>query len=116
MPLIQDGKARPLAFTGSTRSPLLPDVPTMIESGLPQVGFNPDVWLGFLSPTGMQSSVVNKLNTEINESLRSPEVKTALEKLGLETKVTTPQEFSVFLAAEMLKWPPLLRAAGLKPV
>jgi len=88
----------------------------MIESGLPQVGFNPDVWLGFLGPAGMDGAVVNKLNIEINESLKSPEVMIAVQKLGLDTKVTTPQEFSVFLAAEMRKWPPLLRAAGLKPV
>ena len=46
--LIQDGKARPLAFTGPKRSPDLPDVPTMTESGYPEVGYNPDVWLGFL--------------------------------------------------------------------
>jgi len=114
--LIQDGKARPLAFTGPTRSLFLPNVPTMIESGFPQVGFNPDGWVGFLGPAGMATAIVNKLNTEINESLKSPEVNAVLAKLGFEPKVTTPQEFAAFLAAEMQKWPPLLRAAGLKPV
>jgi tripartite-type tricarboxylate transporter receptor subunit TctC len=115
LPLIQDGKARPLAFTGLKRSPHLPDVPTMTESGYPQVGFNPDVWLGFFGPPGMPTTIVNRLNTEINQSLKSPEVNAVAEKLGFESKVVTPQEFAAFLASEMQKWPPLLRAAGLAP-
>ena len=69
LPLIQDGRARPLAFTGPKRSPDLPDVPTMTESGLPQVGFNPDVWLGFFAPAGTPAAVIDKLNTAINDSL-----------------------------------------------
>ncbi len=113
--LIQEGKVRPLAFTGPTRSPDLPNVPTMIESGLPQVGYNPDTWLGFLAPAGTPSVVINTLNTEINESLKSSEVKAALARFGFEPMIKTPQEFVVFLAAEKQKWPPLLRAAGLKP-
>ena len=87
----------------------------MTESGLPQVGFNPDVWVGFFGPAGMAIPVVIKLNTEINESLKSPEVDAVLRKLALEPKVTTPQEFATFVAAEMQKLPPIVRAAGLKP-
>lgn len=112
--LIQDGKARPLAFTGPKRSPDLPNVPTMIESGLPQVGFDPDAWHGFMVPAGTPSAVVSKLNTEINESLRSPEMRATLSRLGFDAKITTPQEFAAFLAAEMKKWPQLLIAAGVK--
>jgi tripartite-type tricarboxylate transporter receptor subunit TctC len=114
LPLIQEGKARALAFTGPTRSPDLPDVPTMTESGLPQVGFNPDVWLGILAPSATPTAVIDKLNREINESLRSPEMTATLAKLGFEAKTTTPREFAVFLAGEREKWPPLLAAAGLK--
>ena len=114
LPLIQDGKARPLAFTGPRRSADLPDVPTMIESGLPQVGFDPDVWLGVLAPAGTPAAIVDKLNVEINESLRSPALQAAFGKLGFETKTTTPREFGAFLGVEAQKWPPLLRAAGLK--
>ena len=115
-PLIQDGKARPLAFTGPRRTPLLPEVPTMAESGYPQVGFDPDVWLGFFGPAGMPRAIVDRLNYEINQNVKSPEVNAVLEKLGFEPKATTPEEFAAFLASEMQKWPPLLRAAGLKPV
>jgi tripartite-type tricarboxylate transporter receptor subunit TctC len=115
LPLIQDGRARPIAFTGPTRSPHLPDVPTMSESGFPQVGFNPDAWQGFLGPAGMTTPLVNKLNSEINMSLNASPVKAALEKMTFEPKLTTPKEFAAFLAAQLQKMPPLLRAAGLKP-
>ena len=112
--LIQEGQVRPLAFTGPTRSSDLPNVPTMIESGLPQVGYNPDTWFGFLAPAGTPSAVINKLNTEINASLKSQELMATLAGLGFDAKITTPQEFDAFLATEKQKWPPLLRAAGIK--
>jgi tripartite-type tricarboxylate transporter receptor subunit TctC len=115
LPLIQDGRARPIAFTGPARSTHLPDVPTMSESGFPQVGFHPDTWQGFMGPAGMAATLVDKLNREINESVNSSPVKAALEKMTFEPKLTTPKEFAAFLAAQLQKMPPLLRAAGLKP-
>jgi tripartite-type tricarboxylate transporter receptor subunit TctC len=115
LPLIRDGKVRPIAYTGPRRSPDLPDVPTMTESGLPQVGFNPDVWMGIFAPAGTPSAIVDKLNREINAVLKSAEMAPALERFGYEAKITTPAEFEAFAAAEMRKWPPVLRAAGLKP-
>ncbi len=115
LPLILDGRARPIAFTGAARSPHLPEVPTMSESGFPQVGFHPDAWQGFLGPAGMAPALVGKLNTEINESLNVSQVKAALEKMAFEPRPATPQAFAAFLAAQLLKMPPLLRAAGLKP-
>ena len=114
LPLILDGKARPLAFTGPTRSPDLPDVPTMTESGLPQVGFYPDVWIGMLAPAGTPAAVIGRLNAAINDSLQSAEMTASLAKLGHEAKMMTPGEFAGFLEAERQKWPPLLKAAGLK--
>jgi tripartite-type tricarboxylate transporter receptor subunit TctC len=115
LPLIREGKARPLAFTGPRRSPDLPEVPTMKESGLPQVGYDPDVWLGFFTPAGTPPEVIDKLNREVNQVLKSPEMTATLARLGFEAMITTPQQFADFLVAEMQKWPPLLRAAGLKP-
>jgi tripartite-type tricarboxylate transporter receptor subunit TctC len=112
--LIQDGKARPLAFTGPRRSPDLPDIPTTAESGFPSVGYNPDVWLGLLAPAGTPATVVDKLNSAVNDCLKSPEMKAAFAKLGFEPLSATPREFATFLAAETLKWPPLLAAAGVK--
>jgi len=115
LPLIREGKIRPIAYSGPRRSPDLPDVPTMTESGLPQVGFNPDVWMGIFAPAGTPSAVVDKLNREINAVLKSDEMAPTLKRFGYEAKITTPAEFEVFFAAEILKWPPVLRAAGLKP-
>lgn len=114
LPLIEDGKVRPLAFTGPERSPDLPDVPTMIESGLPQVGFHPDVWQGIFAPAGTPPAVIQRLNREVNDILKSPQMKATLAKLGFEPKASTPDEFAAFFAGELKKWPPLLRAAGLK--
>ena len=113
--LIRDGKMRPLAYTGPRRSPDLPDVPTMAESGLPQVGFNPDVWMGIFAPAGTPQMVIDKLNHEINAVLQSAEMEPALKRLGYEAKITTPAEFEAFFAVEMRKWPPILRATGIKP-
>ena len=113
--IIQDNKARPLAFTGPKRSRDLPEVPTMIESGYPQVGYDPDVWVGFLGPAGTPPEIVNKVNAAVNESLKSDDMKAVLAKLGWEPMMTTPGEYATFIAGEVKKWPPLLRAAGLKP-
>ncbi len=113
--LVQDGRARALAFTGPARSPDLPDVPTMTESGLPQVGYDPDAWVGILAPANTPPAIVNRLNAAMNESLKSPEMETLARKLGYERKITTPQEFAAFLAREREKWPPLIIAAGIQP-
>jgi tripartite-type tricarboxylate transporter receptor subunit TctC len=115
LPLVRDGKIRPLAYTGAKRSPDLPDVPTMIESGLPQVGFHPDVWMGIFAPAGTPQPIVDRLNGEINAVLRSAEMAPALKRFGYEAKISTPQDFAVFFAAELRKWPPILRRVGLKP-
>jgi tripartite-type tricarboxylate transporter receptor subunit TctC len=84
-----------------------------VESGFPPVGYNPDVWLGLLAPAGTAVAVVERLDAVVNDSLKPPEMKAALTKLGFEPKSATPQQFATFLAAEMQKWP-LLAAAGVK--
>jgi tripartite-type tricarboxylate transporter receptor subunit TctC len=114
LPLIREGKLRAIAFTGATRSPALPDVPTIAEAGFPQLAFNPDAWTGILAPAGTPAPIVTSLNAAINQSLASPELRASLDKLGYEPKRTSPQEFAAFLEAEMRKWPPIVQAAGLK--
>jgi tripartite-type tricarboxylate transporter receptor subunit TctC len=114
LPLINDGKARPLAYTGVKRSPDLPNVPTTAESGFPSVGYNPDVWFGLFGPAGTPAAVVEKINAAVNESLRSAEMQASLGKLAYEPFQATPQEFAKFIVAESSKWPPLLAAAGIK--
>ena len=116
MPLIREGKLRPLAYTGAARHPQLPDVPTMKESGYPQVGFYPDVWQGLFAPAGTPAAVVDKLNSEINAVLNSPELKTAYDRLGADIEMGTVREFATFVAAEGKKWPSLIKTLGLKPM
>jgi tripartite-type tricarboxylate transporter receptor subunit TctC len=111
--LIQDGKVRPVAYTGTTRNPDIPDVATTAESGYPSVGYNPDVWQGLFAPGGTSVEIVNRLNAAATAALKSPEMKAALDKMGFVAMTATPAEFSEFLVGEAKKWPPLLAAAGI---
>jgi tripartite-type tricarboxylate transporter receptor subunit TctC len=114
LPLIREGKLRAIAFTGATRSPALPDIATIAEAGFPQLAFNPDAWTGILAPAATPAAIITSLNAAINESLASSELQASLDKLGYEPKRTSPQEFAAFLEVEMRRWPPIVKAAGLK--
>ena len=113
--MIEAKTVRPLAVTSRNRDPLLPDVPTMTESGYPQVGFDPDVWQAIVAPAGTPRAVIGKLNAEVNETLKLPEVLATLDKLGFNPMTGSPQEFATFLAAQAQKWPPVLKAANVQP-
>ena len=113
MPLIRDDKIRPLAYTGAQRSPDLPDVPTMIESGFPQVGFHPDVWMAIFAPAGTPPAIIDKLNRETNAVMQSAEIAPALKRFGYQTMIKTPAEFAAFHETELRRMPPILRAAGI---
>jgi len=113
--MIEAKTVRPLAVTSRNRDPLLPDVPTMTESGYPQVGFDPDVWQAIVAPAGTPRAVIGKLNAEVNETLKLPEVLAALDKLGFEPQFWSVQQYGTFLAAEMKKWPPIVKASGVQP-
>jgi tripartite-type tricarboxylate transporter receptor subunit TctC len=112
--MIQEGKVRALAVTSSARDPELPDVPTFRESGFPDVGFDPDVWQAIVAPLGTPAPVVNKLNAEINAALRSDEVQATFKKLRFQPMIHSPQQFGQFLVMQAERWPPIIKAAGLK--
>jgi tripartite-type tricarboxylate transporter receptor subunit TctC len=112
LPHIKAGKVRPLATTRATRYAELPDVPTVIEAGFPQLELN--AWTGILAPAGTPAAIVNKLNAAVNESLKSSELQASFAKMSFETKVMSPQEFAAFFTAEGAKWPPIVKAAGIK--
>jgi tripartite-type tricarboxylate transporter receptor subunit TctC len=112
LPHIRDGKARALAVTGTTRSPDLPGVPTMIESGYPDYVLT--FWTGILAPAGTPADIVAKLNAAINEGLRSPEMKQSLAQFNVEPNIASPQEFKEFLAAEARKWGGIIKATNIK--
>src|SRR6478672_7167207 len=113
LPLIQQGKVRALAVTTQARSKDLPDVPTMVESGLPQLSLTFSA--GFLAPAGTPPAILEKLNAEINEAMKSPELAAGLNKLGFEPQFWSVQQYGTFLAAEMKKWPPIVKASGVQP-
>jgi tripartite-type tricarboxylate transporter receptor subunit TctC len=114
LPLIREGRLRAIAFTGAARSPDLPETETVAEAGFPQLSFGPDAWSAILAPAGTPDATVTRLNAAINESLRSPELNATLARLGYEPMRTSPQGLATFLDAELRKWPPIVRAAGLK--
>jgi len=113
LPLILEGKLRALVVTSQSRSPDLPDVPTMIESGFPRLthGF----WTGLLAPAGTPIGIVTRLNAEINASLASPETKANLLKVGVEPQIGSPQEFAALVADEIELWKAAAKSAGIEP-
>jgi tripartite-type tricarboxylate transporter receptor subunit TctC len=109
---VREGKVVPLAVTSATRSPELPDVPTMIESGYPD--FVSMSWTGVVAPAGTPPDVVAKINRAIIESFRSKEAAESLARLGAEPNFGTPENFGATIAAEIPKWAETVRAAGIR--
>jgi tripartite-type tricarboxylate transporter receptor subunit TctC len=112
-PLMQEGKLRALVVTGETRSPTLPDVPTMKELGFPQLtrGF----WAGLLAPAGTPEAIVSRLNAEINAALATSEMKAGLSKVGIEPRGGSPADLAAFIADEVEAWKTAAKSAGLVP-
>jgi tripartite-type tricarboxylate transporter receptor subunit TctC len=112
LPHVDGGKLRILAVASPSRFSQLPDVPTTIESGFPNL--TGEFWSGILAPAGTPASVVNQLNAAINEIMRSPEAQLGLNKIGGEAKLGSPQDFEAFIVAETQKWSAIIKAAGVK--
>jgi tripartite-type tricarboxylate transporter receptor subunit TctC len=103
---IQAGRLRALAVTTTKRSPSVPDLPTAAEAGLP--GFEASNWYGLIVPTGTPKSYVTRLHEESRKALADPTVKQRLLELGADIVSSTPEEFAVFIRAEITKWAKLL--------
>lgn len=112
LPFIREGRLRPLATTGSKRSPALPEVPTVIEAGYP--GFEVDLWLGVFAPANVPASVVTRMNAEIGTALQDQALRDAFAKVGVEPRWTTVDESARFVRAEFDKWSGVVRDAKLK--
>jgi len=112
MPHIQGGKVRGLAVTSLTRSPALPDVPTVAESGFP--GFEANGWLGILVPNGTPPAVIARLNGEISKVMQSAETKKLLLAQGVEARTSTPEQFGALIKGETAKWGKIISDAGIK--
>ena len=112
LPHIKAGTIRALATTGSRRADLMPDVPTVAESGYP--GYEATNWYAFLAPAKTPRDVVGRLNREIVKALNAPDVREALHKQGVEPTPTTPAELARTIERELDTWGKVVKASGMK--
>jgi tripartite-type tricarboxylate transporter receptor subunit TctC len=110
--LIRAGKIRALAVTSRSRSPLLPDLPTVAEAGVP--GYELEFWFGVLAPAGTPPAVVAKLNNEINRILKMPDVQDKMNATGETPRGSTPQEFADLIKKDIIRWGEVVRKSGAK--
>ncbi len=112
MPHIQAGKMRAIAVASPERWPELPDVPTLHEAGYLDAPY--DTLFGVVAPTGTPAAIISKVNGAINDGLRSPEIRASLAKLGIDPKISTPEEFAAFIAEDAPRWAEIVRLTGIK--
>ena len=113
-PQIKAGMVRALGTSGKMRSPILPDVPTMAEAGVP--GFNATLWVGFMAPAGTPKPIIDKLHDEITKILRRPDIKQAWEKTGATPIVMTQPEFKSFMETQVAKWADVIKTNHIAPI
>jgi tripartite-type tricarboxylate transporter receptor subunit TctC len=106
------GQVRALGTTGTKRSALTPDIPTIAEAGVP--GYEATIWLGVMAPAGTPKGIVDKLNAEINKVIARPDVKEAWAKQGAVPMPMTPAEFDKYLRADIEKWANVVKISGAK--
>lgn len=111
LPHLESGKLRALAVTSRERSALLPQVPTVAESGLP--GFEAVTWFGFTVLTGTPREIIDRLNREIGKTLAMPDVKKILAVQGIDTGGGTPEQFGAYMHDEFAKWGALVKETGM---
>lgn len=107
--LVKAGKLRALAQTTATRSPSIPDLPTVAESGLS--GYSATNWYGFFVPAGTPAPVIERLNAELVKALNAPEVRSRLVAAGMDPAPSTPQELGAFLKEDIARWARVVEAA-----
>jgi tripartite-type tricarboxylate transporter receptor subunit TctC len=110
--LINAGRLRVLAVTSRNRSPALPAVPTLNESGFP--GFDMVTWQGMFAPAGTPPALVERLNLELTAILRSPEIRQRVYDQGGQIGANTPEEFARFIRDEAVKWSKVIKDSGAK--
>ncbi len=112
LPLLAEKKLKALAVTSTRRHPQLPDVPTMIESGV--ADFIMTFWAGVVAPAGTPAPIVTRLNAVISKGLQEAEVKTMVARIGAETRPGSIDDFRRFIESESRKWQDVVRVAGLE--
>jgi len=112
IPHVKSGKLRPLAVSSAKRVPILPDVPTIAESGLP--GFETGTWYGVIAPAATPAPIVDKLNREINRILTLPDVAEKLNGMGLQAAAMSPAQFGDFIRSEIANYARIIKAANIR--
>lgn len=112
LPHVKAGKLRALAVTGATRSPQLPDMPTVAEAGVPD--FEAGTWFAVFAPAGTPPVIVKQLNSDIVNVLNLPEVKERFYQLGAEPRSGTPEQLAALLKRDMTKWAKVIQDAGIR--
>ena len=107
---VREGKVRALAVSGAHRSPALPDVPTLAESGFR--GYEAYVWNGILAPKGTPAPIIERLNREFATALRAPGVKAFMENAAVEVITSTPAQFGTFVREEKARWAKTIKEVG----
>jgi tripartite-type tricarboxylate transporter receptor subunit TctC len=112
LPQVKAGKLRALGTSGTKRTPLAPDVPTIAEAGVP--GYEVTVWFGLVAPAGTPREIVQKLNAEVLKILALPDVRERFLAQGVEPVGSTPEQFGEHIRAQMSKWSKVVQDAGVK--
>ena len=110
--MVQSGMLRPLAVTTAKRTPILPDVPTIDESGLK--GYDTGVWWALLAPAGLPADIKAKIYRDAADAMKAPAVKARFQTLGAVPIGSTPEEVAALIRADYEKWGPIVKAAGIK--
>jgi len=110
---IRSGKVKAFGTTGKARSPVLPEVPTVAEAGVP--GYEAVIWLGVMAPKGTPSAIVSRLNAEIGRIVGAPEVAKAWAAQGATPMTMSVDEFTRFLQQDVTKWARIVKISGAKP-
>jgi tripartite-type tricarboxylate transporter receptor subunit TctC len=111
LPHVKSGRLRALAVTGSQRSNLVPELPTIAESGLP--GYSVTAWFGLLAPAATPPEIVNRLSAEVQKGFKTAQMRERFSAMGADPVGNSPAQFAAFLKAEMAKWAKLVKAAGI---
>jgi len=114
LPLLADKRVRILGIAAQERSSLLPDVPTLAEQGFPLLVA--DSWNGLSAPAGTPVDIIHRLNREVNESLKLPELRARYQKLGITASIVSPEQFGAFINEEVVRWGNLVKASKLPKI
>ena len=112
LPVVKSGRLRALGVTTAERTPVLPELPTITESGVP--GYDVSGWYGWITPAGTPAAVISKLNVELIRALRSPDVARRLADDGAVVVGNTPEQFGQMIAAEVLRWRTVVKDLGIR--